>query len=146
MRLWSLHPKYLDRIGLVALWREGLLARKVLEGKTKGYKKHPQLERFSNYPDKIKAIDSYLFQVYKEALARNYSFDLSKIQDFKEGLKIPISFGQIQYEFSHLQKKLKDRDGKKYLLNKNQPEILANEIFTINKGKLDPESWEKGTE
>lgn len=146
MRLWSIDPKYLDRIGLVALWREGLLAKKVLEDKTKGYKKHPQLERFNNYPDKIKAIDFYLFQVYKEALARNYSFDLSKIKDFKEELKIPISFGQIQYEFSHLQKKLKDRDGKKYLLNKNQPEILANEIFTINKDILDLESWEKGAE
>ncbi len=118
MRLWSIDPKYLDRIGLVALWREGLLARKVLEGKTKGYKKHPQLERFSNYPDKIKAIDSYLFQVYREALVRNYSFDLSKIQDFKEELKIPISFGQIQYEFSHLQKKLKDRDKKNIFITK----------------------------
>lgn len=146
MRLWSIDPKYLDRIGLIALWREGLLARKVFEGKTKGYKKHSQLERFSNYPDKIKAIDSYLFQVYKEAFARNYSFDLSKIKDFNEELKIPISFGQIHYEFSHLPKKLKRRDRKKYLLNKNQPEILANEIFTINKDMLDPESWEKGTE
>jgi len=25
MRLWTLHPKYLDARGLVALWREGLL-------------------------------------------------------------------------------------------------------------------------
>ncbi|HPL01539.1 MAG TPA: pyrimidine dimer DNA glycosylase/endonuclease V [bacterium] len=146
MRLWSLHPKYLDRVGLVALWREGLLARKVLEGKTKGYKKHPQLERFSNYPNKIKAIDSYLFHVYKEAFARNYSFDLSKIQDFEEDIKIPISFGQIRYEFSHLQKKLKDRDRKKYLHNQSMSENLANEIFTINKDILSPESWEKRAE
>jgi len=92
------------------------LARKVFEGKTKGYKKHPQLERFGNYSNKIQAIDSYLFQVYKESFARNYSFDLSKIKDFNEELKIPISFGQIRYEFNHLQKKLKDRDRKKYLL------------------------------
>ena len=27
MRLWSLHPKHLDPQGLVARWREGLLAR-----------------------------------------------------------------------------------------------------------------------
>ncbi len=46
MRLWSLHPKYLDRQGLLAVWREGLLAQKVLQGKTKGYKNHPQLKRF----------------------------------------------------------------------------------------------------
>ena len=43
MRLWSLHPKYLDKLGLLGLWRESLLAQKVLLGKTKGYKNHPQL-------------------------------------------------------------------------------------------------------
>ena len=37
MRLWTLHPKYLDPQGLVALWREALLARAVLQGKTRGY-------------------------------------------------------------------------------------------------------------
>jgi len=39
MRLWTIHPKYLDAKGLVALWRETLLAKHVLEGKTPGYKK-----------------------------------------------------------------------------------------------------------
>ena len=41
MKLWSIHPKYLDAKGLVALWREALLAQKVLDGKTEGYKNHP---------------------------------------------------------------------------------------------------------
>jgi hypothetical protein len=36
MRLWTLHPKYLDARGLVALWREALLAQKVLRGATRG--------------------------------------------------------------------------------------------------------------
>ncbi len=40
MRLWSLHPKYLDVKGLVRAWREGLLARKALGGETKGYRNH----------------------------------------------------------------------------------------------------------
>lgn len=91
-------------------------------------------------------LDSYLFQVYKEALARNYSFDLFKIKDFDEEVKIPVSSGQIQYEFSYLQRKLKDRDRKKYFHNQSEPEILANEIFTINKDNFDIESWEKRTE
>jgi len=39
MRLWSIHPSYLDRQGLLAVWREGLLALKVLKGETIGYKK-----------------------------------------------------------------------------------------------------------
>jgi hypothetical protein len=41
MRLWSIHPEYLDAKGLVALWREALLAQNVLQCNTKGYKKHP---------------------------------------------------------------------------------------------------------
>ena len=41
MRLWTLHPQYLDPRGLVALWREALLAQKVLLGRTRGYRAHP---------------------------------------------------------------------------------------------------------
>lgn len=50
MRIWSVHPSLLDAKGLVACWRETLLAQKVLQGLTKGYKNHPQLDRFSNPP------------------------------------------------------------------------------------------------
>jgi hypothetical protein len=32
MRLWTLHPQYLDPRGLVALWRVALLAQQVLLG------------------------------------------------------------------------------------------------------------------
>jgi hypothetical protein len=57
MRLWSLHLKYLDRIGLIACWREGLLAKAVLEGKTKGYTHHPQLIRFQTSPHPLHTIN-----------------------------------------------------------------------------------------
>ena len=60
MRLWSIHPKYLDSKGLVAVWREGLLARSVLDGKTKGYKNHPQLIRFKNQKEPLLFLDTYL--------------------------------------------------------------------------------------
>jgi hypothetical protein len=80
MRLWSIHPKYLDAQGLVALWREGLLAKKVLEGKTKGYKNHPQLIRFmgSKYP--LEQINIFLGEVYNESLKRGYKFDKAKFE------------------------------------------------------------------
>ena len=60
MRLWTLHPRYLDAAGLVALWREGLLARAVLRGKTRGYRHHPQLERFRCHASPRSAINRYL--------------------------------------------------------------------------------------
>lgn len=53
MRLWSIHPQYLDAKGLLALWREALLAKHVLEGSTKGYKNHPQLIRFKETDNPI---------------------------------------------------------------------------------------------
>jgi len=74
MRIWSVHPKYLDSKGLIALWREALLAKKVLEGKTKGYKNHPQLKRFKNSNDALNCINQYLTSVYEEALNRGYNF------------------------------------------------------------------------
>lgn len=85
MRIWSLHPQYLDTKGLVALWRETLLAKHVLEGKTKGYKNHPQLDRFKALSNPVNAINAYLAEVYHEAERRGYAFNRDKIQwDFTQ--------------------------------------------------------------
>ena len=72
MRLWSLHPRYRDAQGLVALWREALLARAVLRGQTTGYRHHPQLERFRRHPAPRSAICAYLAEVHAEALRRGW--------------------------------------------------------------------------
>jgi len=140
MRLWSLHPKYLDSKGLVALWREALLAKKVLEGKTKGYKNHPQLIRFKEFKDPLKAINSYLYYVFKEAEKRNYNFNKKKISIKKPLSKIiPVTDKQVKYEFHHLYKKLKKRG--KNLKIKKIKKIEINPIFYLVKGEI--ESWEK---
>jgi len=151
MRLWSISPKYLDTKGLLALWREALLAKKVLEGKTKGYKKHPQLIRFKKTSDPTLYINLYLIQVYYEAKARRYEFDFDKIDNEKiEALifsnleKIKVTKGQIKYEFEFLKKKLKKRDLQKYLKLENienDMDIEINPIFEIIEGEI--EEWEK---
>jgi hypothetical protein len=110
MRLWTLHPKYLDRVGLVALWREALLAQAVLLGQTRGYRYHPQLIRFRQSPAPEAAISAYLDGVFKESQARGYSFDGSKIADAGVTERIPVSEGQLDYEWSHLKGKLSRRD------------------------------------
>lgn len=68
VRIWSLHPKYLDRQGLTACWRETLLAQAVLAGRTRGYRSHPQLERFREHPDPISAVGWYLHGIADEAM------------------------------------------------------------------------------
>jgi len=141
MRLWSLHPSYLDVKGLVAVWREGLLAKKVLEGKTKGYTKHPQLKRFRNFEEPIIAIESYLFYIYLEAKKRGYNFDIKKLS-IKAPLKkiIPVTSGQVRYEFIHLLNKLIKRDKIKYDLIKNfikSKKLDLNPVFYLISGDIE---------
>ncbi len=112
MRLWSLHPKYLDAKGLVALWREALLAQAVLAGKTKGYKHHPQLRRFQEASAPRAYIATYLRLVQAEATLRGYRFDAKRIgRGSAAGMQpLKVTRGQLEYEWKHLRKKLKVRD------------------------------------
>lgn len=109
MRLWTIHPKYLDPKGLVALWREALLARAVLRGRTKGYRNHPQLDRFRTHAAPRSAINAYLAAIHSEALARGYAFDKRKIGPLRQVPPIPTTVGQIAYEWQHLLEKLSTR-------------------------------------
>lgn len=110
MRLWSLHPRYLDRQGLTALWRETLLAQAVLRGTTRGYTRHPQLERFREHPDPAAAIAAYLAAVHAEATARGYSYDASKFPALAgPPATIAVTEGQLDREWTHLCGKLAAR-------------------------------------
>lgn len=140
MRLWSIHPQYLDTKGLVALWREGLLALHVLQGKTKGYKNHPQLHRFKNSNQTLRLIHSYLSEVWKEADRRDYQFDRSKIRFYPIENQIDVMSGQIEFEVSHLKKKLKLRDPGSYQKVKGIKKIKLHPLFKKVRGGI--ESWE----
>lgn len=140
MRLWSIHPKYLDPKGLVALWREGLLAQSVLLGNTKGYKNHPQLLRFKKTNNQTAAIACYLGSVAEEADSRDYNFNRNKIVDMVFKDKIPVTKGQLHYEFEHLLKKLQARDQGLYRKLQNHNDIEPNPLFDMVIGDI--EAWE----
>lgn len=140
MRIWSLHPKYLDARGLVALWREALLAQKVLQGETRGYRHHPQLDRFKAQPDPVAAVGAYLLHVWKEADRRGYQFDRSKIAAPPSRRKMPVTTGQLAYEWDHLQAKLRNRDPVKFRANQRAPDLLAHPLFEPTEGEVEP--WE----
>jgi hypothetical protein len=141
VRLWSLHPKYLDRRGLVALWREALLAQAVLCGKTKGYRHHPQLSRFRAQHDPVAAIGAYLRMVHDEAASRGYHFDTSKVRAPGNAHRMRVTKGQLAYEFSHLLKKLRERDPARYRVLLHTRRIAPNPLLTIVPGEIEP--WEK---
>lgn len=141
MRLWSLNPKYLDRQGLLALWREALLAKAVLRGETRGYTRHPQLERFREHPQPQAAINFYLGAVHDEATQRGYSFGLSKVGSVREVVLIPVSSGQLAYEWQHLQGKLAVRNPDVLAQWSAVSEPLCHPLFQLSSGPV--ASWER---
>lgn len=140
VRIWSIHPSYLDTKGLVALWRETLLAQNVLLGKTKGYRNHPQLNRFKATTSPPGAIAEYLLGVADEADKRGYNFKREKIIDKRFNGKIPVTKGQMEYEFKHLMGKLEIRDPERFILLQKTKAIKPHPIFKVVEGEI--EDWE----
>jgi hypothetical protein len=141
--LWSIHPQYLDRIGLIALWRESLLAQKVLQGGTKGYRNHPQLRRFSDHPHPQRAIVHYLMGVWEEGHRRGYRFNKAKIcaGGSLTIQKIPITEGQLRYELQWLCTKVQRRDPPRYKRLLAVRAVECHPSFAVVEGDI--EAWEK---
>jgi hypothetical protein len=140
MRIWTLHPSHLDPQGLVALWREALLARAVLRGATRGYRHHPQLLRFQEHATPRGAISGYVSSVHVAARQRGYVFDRRKVGPVRACEQIIATRGQLEYEWEHLLKKLQHRSPEWYArVRRLTP--AAHPCFRIVAGPM--ASWEK---
>lgn len=141
MRLWSLHPRYLDPKGLVALWREALLAQAVLRGRTRGYRHHPQLARFRAAPAPLSAINRYLAAVHAEARARGYAFDRGKLGPVRHRGALTVTRGQVAYEWQHLLDKLARRDPVRHRRWRGTAAPELHPLFRAVAGPV--EAWER---
>lgn len=127
MRLWSVHPKYLDTKGLVALWREGLGALKSISEKV-GYSHHPQLIRFRNTSDPVQHLSNYMYYIHDESINRGFKFNKSKLPIvLNRDLEMTVTSEQLHYEWNHLQRKLEIRDPRKF-----QSNVEANSAHKFN--------------
>lgn len=142
MRLRSINPKYLDQKWLLALWREGLGAKRCLEtyvnGWTCWYINHPQLERFKKLRAPDYAIQAYLSVIYKEAESRGYNFN-EKLLDWRK-INIylfdingwdtsplwTVNNTQLSYEREHLMQKILIRDRERY--HNQRKRIVINDL------------------
>ena len=143
MRIWSVHPQFLDRQGLLACWRESLLAQAVLAGATKGYQHHPQLDRFREQPDPLAAIGAYLQGLHDDATARGYRFDAGRILREGEPPGMTVTDGQLALEWRHLGAKLAARspnDAARWRTAAPAPHPL----FAVVQGPV--ASWERAGE
>jgi Pyrimidine dimer DNA glycosylase len=141
MRLWSLHPRYLDAAGLVALWREALLARAVLRGETIGYRHHPQLIRFRACRFPRSAINAYLRAIHDEAVVRGYAFDRSKLARIATAERIVTTRGQLDHEWSRLLAKLRRRSPAVYRRHRHIAKPAVHPLFAIVEGPVC--DWER---
>ena len=143
MRLWSIHPQYLDPQGLVALWREALLAQAVLRGETRGYRHHPQLDRFKSHADPLAAMSLYLKAVQAQATARGYSFDAGKIQPASTAAvaALTVTTGQMAYEWTHLLAKLQQRNPALHEQWQGLDVPQPHPLFQLQDGPIEP--WER---
>lgn len=141
MRIWSIHPKYLDPQGLVALWRETLLAQKVLQGQTKGYRNHPQLLRFAEMEQPLAAIGDYLWEVVTEAQARGYAFDAAKVANRSGETRMLVTEGQLAFEWEHYLKKTLQRSPVVYERVKQIRMPEPHPLFQVMPGGI--AEWEK---
>lgn len=141
MRLWTVHPGYLDAKGLTAAWREGLLAQKVLAGKTRGYTQHPQLLRFRSHPQPLCAVAGFLRGIAEEAQRRGYRFDESKILRRRSAAPIEETTGQLLYEWKHLRQKLRQRAPQIHRKLRGIARPDAHPLFRIVPGKI--RDWER---
>lgn len=144
MRIWSLHPKYLDARGLVALWREGLLAQAVLSGATRGYVHHPQLARFRESASAVQTIAEYLRAVHDEAAGRGYRFDARKIRRPGGSDRLAVTCGQLDFEWRHLMRKLEERAPQLHARLHPVDRPDAHPLFVIVDGGI--ASWERSAE
>ncbi len=137
MRLWSLHPSYLDAKGLVALWREGLLALKVFARLLPS----PPVNPVSGAKDPEAAIEAYLWGVYEESLQRGYHFDAGKLSAKPQKVKKRVTAGQLEYELNHLLRKLKRRDVERYKTMTAVKTPPAHPLFRIVPGNVEKWEW-----
>ena len=140
MRIWSIHPRHLDSLGLVALWREALLAQAVLKDETKGYLHHPQLLQFRAQCSPVSFIAQYLKTVHTESVERGFRFDAGKIvRDGTTG-QIDVPQGQIDFEWRHLMTKLETR-APEWLEQQAVAAVLVHPLFRVEPGGI--ADWER---
>jgi hypothetical protein len=143
MRLWTVHPRYLDARGLVAAWREALLAQKVLRGRTRGYAHHPQLARFRAHPQPVAAVAAFLAGLAAEARQRGYQFDTSKIARRRARGRMAETRGQLLYEWRHLRAKLRARAPEVFRRWRGVAVPEPHPFFQVVPGGV--RAWEKRT-
>ena len=114
----------------------------MLLGRTRGYKHHPQLQRFRGAADPVAFIAGYLRVVAEEAASRGYAFDAARIVVTSSPVRpIAETKGQLLYEWEHLGRKLARRSPEWYRDRVTGARPSAHPLFRIVAGGV--RDWER---
>jgi hypothetical protein len=97
--------------------------------------------RFRRANSPVRAIAAYLRAVHAEAVRRGYRFDAGKIGRGGEAEKIPVTRGQVEYEWGLLKEKLARRSPARLEKIRETRKPRVNPVFRIVRGRV--ETWEK---
>ena len=110
-------------------------------GGTRGYRNHPQLERFRATTSPSTSIGDYLHHVADEADRRGYRFDRSKLGPRPAATRLEVTTGQVAFEREHLKRKLDTRDAERSSALPEAHAIQSHPMFTIVDGPIS--EWER---
>ena len=137
MRLWTIHPRYLDNLTLFTCWKEAITARKELKDEAISPTHHPQLIRFRKCGTPVATMNSYIYNLFLELKVRHVKVDHKELGRYRRYERIKVGFGQLYYEFYFLQGKLKNRSRTKcndnfYRHWLDAGMLVSNTVFLIN--------------
>lgn len=150
MRLWSLHPSYLDKQALQVCWADALQAleyykqeRAYMKGITNDLSPYfyPCLDRFRMTGSPIAHITNYLHGLCDESERRNTPFGRAKLPEFTPGLRLKVTDGQIAREEKLLLLQLNRRKQTQLWMDLFVAEyVQPHPLFEIVSGPVEP--WE----
>jgi hypothetical protein len=109
---------------------------------TRGYRHHPQLDRFRSHPAPLSAINRYLIEIAAEAETRGYRFRRSLVGPVRNRSRLPIARGQLEFELAHLRFKVKQRAPLELDRLPVGSDLRPHPLFRVRKGPI--ALWERG--
>ncbi|MDO4770187.1 MAG: hypothetical protein Q4A11_07465 [Brachymonas sp.] len=79
--------------------------------------------------------------MHAEATRRGYAFDAHKIRCTDAAEPLPVTSGQLQYEWAHLMRKLQTRNPTLHEQWQTVQTPEAHPLFTVHNGPI--EGWER---
>ena len=142
MRLWSLHPRYLDPKGLVALWREALARPGRAPGAIPGdIATIPSCSDSARSPLRVAASPSTFGPCTRNRSSEATASTGARLCTGGTVARVDVTRGQLDFEWRHLLAKLEKRNPPVLEALQNTGDPAPHPLFRVVPGAI--EEWER---